>query len=89
MTPTSIQSVAQLVPDPPASFPPASRQKPSAGTSVSEDKVDLSPEARAVLLLQQEGQSVSEIANDLNDTTKTIDNYLGITAASTAPFEGP
>jgi len=89
MTPTSIQSVAQLVPDPPASFPTASRQKPSAETSVSEDMVDLSPEARAVVLLQQEGQSVSEIANDLNDTTKTIDNYLGITSAAAAQFAGP
>jgi DNA-binding NarL/FixJ family response regulator len=89
MTPTSIQSVAQLVPDQPVAVPPASRQKPSVGTSATEDKVELSPEARAVVLLQQEGQSVSEIANDLNDSTETIDSYLGIKAGPTAQFAGP
>jgi hypothetical protein len=50
-------------------------------SAVPEDKVELSAAAQAKQL-EDSGQSVAQIASALALTTKTVDDYLGITTTN-------
>lgn len=55
--------------------------KAPSAQKVPEDKVELSAASQAKLLKHQ-GQSVAQIATSLALTTKTVDDYLGITEST-------
>jgi predicted transcriptional regulator len=55
--------------------------KVSSSSQQAVDTVEISDSAQAIALNQQ-GQSVSQIAVSLGITTQEVDSYLGITPAS-------
>jgi hypothetical protein len=81
MTLSSVTSSStQTIPEVPST--PAKTADSSATTAKApEDKVELSAAAQAKSLKHQ-GQSVAQIASNLALTTKTVDDYLGITDTS-------
>ncbi len=71
-------SAPSQTPEPPIAAPRQSVTPPHPTTTPSLDTVDVSLEARARLLNTQ-GESLSEIANNLNVTPKDVVSYLGKT----------
>lgn len=71
----------QTVPQAPTSNTVDSPAKAPITVKAPEDKVELSDAAQAKLL-EHQGQSVAQIASSLALTTKTVDDYLGLTETS-------
>jgi len=87
MTLSSVGSTTQSVQEESISATSDSSTKSSSANktttaNIPADTVQLSTAAQAKLMKHQ-GQSVSQIANSLALTTKTVDEYLGITESTT------
>jgi hypothetical protein len=83
MTLDSVESLVQAARVSPVSATNDSTAKAPAVAKSPEDKVEVSVAAQAKLLKHQ-GQSVAQIASSLALTTKTVDDYLGITESTSA-----
>jgi hypothetical protein len=88
MTPVSIDSSTQSYPLPSSSETPAAAGSVSSGeqpatANASQDTVKISVEAQAKLL-EQQGESVAQIATSLGINTQSVESYLGITESSAA-----